>query len=86
MQFILVRRNMIMIKATSSDYEKDDGRNRYVLATLVADNKDEVIAHGTSGQGVIGLQPNDIMTFGSTCLTADGKFGMLNSTDKWQFR
>ena len=86
MQFILVRRNMIMIKATASDYEKDDGRNRYVLATLVSDNKDEVIAHGTSGQGVIGLQPNDIMTFGSTCLTADGKFGMLNSTDEWKFR
>ena len=86
MQFILVRRNMIMIKATASDYERDDGRNRYVLATLVADNKDEVIAHGTSGQGVIGLQPNDIMTFGSTCLTADGKFGMLDSSDVWQFR
>lgn len=86
MQFIMVRRNMIMIKATASDYERDDGRNRYVLATLVADNKDEVIAHGTSGQGVIGLQPNDIMTFGSTCLTADGKFGMLNSTDEWKFR
>lgn len=86
MQFILVRRNMIMIKATVSDYERDDGRNRYVLATLVADNKDEVIAHGTSGQGVIGLQPNDIMTFGSTCLTADGKFGMLDSSDVWQFR
>lgn len=86
MQFILVRRNMIMIKATASDYERDDGRNRYVLATLVSDNKDEVIAHGTSGQGVIGLQPNDIMTFGSTCLTADGKFGMLNSTDEWKFR
>ena len=86
MQFILVRRNMIMIKATDSDYEIDDGRNRYVLATLVADNKDEVIAHGTSGQGVIGLQPNDIMTFGSTCLTTDGKFGMLDSSDAWQFR
>ena len=86
MQFILVRRNMIMIKATASDYERDDGRNRYVLATLVSDNKDEVIAHGSSGQGVIGLQPNDIMTFGSTCLTADGKFGMLDSSDVWQFR
>ena len=86
MLFIMVRRSKIMIKATDSDYEKDDGRNRYVLATLVADNKDEVIAHGTSGQGVIGLQPNDIMTFGSTCLTADGKFGMLDSADEWQFR
>lgn len=86
MLYIMARRNMIMIKATASDYEKDDGRNRYVLATLVADNKDEVIAHGTTGQGVIGLQPNDIMTFGSTCLTADGKFGMLDSSDVWQFR
>ena len=50
-----------MIKATASDYEKDDGRNRYVLATLVSDNKDEVIAHGTSGQGAIGLKPNATM-------------------------
>lgn len=86
MQFFMARRYMIMIKALDSEYERDDGTNRYVVASLVADNKDEVIAHGTSGQGVEGLQPNDVMTFGSTCLTADGKFGMLNSTDAWQFR
>ena len=75
-----------MIKATDSQFEKNENGQRQVLATLVADNKDEVIAHGTSGQGVIGLQSNDIMTFGSTCLTADGKFGMLDSSDVWQFR
>ena len=75
-----------MIKALDSEYERDDGTNRYVVASLVADNKDEVIAHGTSGQGVVNLQANDVMTFGSTCLTADGKFGMLNSSDAWQFR
>ena len=75
-----------MIKATDSQFEKNENGQRQVLATLVSDNKDEVIAHGTSGQGVIGLQSNDIMTFGSTCLTADGKFGMLDSSDVWQFR
>lgn len=82
----MVRRKKIMIKATDSDYEKDDGRNRYVLATLVADTSDEVIAHGTAGTGIIGLQSNDVMTFGSTCLCVDGKFGMLNSSGNWEFR
>lgn len=75
-----------MIKATASDYERDDGTNRYVLATLVADTSDEVIAHGTSGVGVVNLQANDIMTFGSTCLCVDGKFGMLDSNGNWSFR
>ena len=75
-----------MIKATASDYERDDGTNRYVLATLVADTSDEVIAHGTSGVGVENLQPNDVMTFGSTCLCVDGKFGMLNSSGVWEFK
>lgn len=82
----MVRRNKIMIKATDSEYERDDETGRYVLATLVSDNADEVIAHGTSGQGVEGLQSNDIMTFGSTCLTVDGKFGMINSANEWKFR
>jgi hypothetical protein len=77
---------MIMIKATASDYERDDGTNRYVLATLVADTCDEVIAHGTSGNGVVNLQKNDVMTFGSTCLCVDGKFGMLDSNGVWSFR
>lgn len=75
-----------MIKATSSEYERDDGRNRYVLATLVADDADEVIAHGTSGEGIENLQSNDVMTFGSTCLTVNGRFGMLNSANVWEFR
>ena len=75
-----------MIKATDSVYETDDGVNRYVLATLVSDTSDEVIAHGTSGVGVINLQPNDVMTFGSTCLCVDGKFGMLNSSGVWEFK
>ena len=75
-----------MIKATGSEYEKNENGQRQVLATLVSDTSDEVIAHGTSGQGVIGLQSNDIMTFGSTCLTADGKFGMLDSSGNWEFR
>lgn len=86
MLFIMVRRNKIMIKATASEYEKDDNVNRYVLATLVADTSDEVIAHGTSGVGVVNLQSNDVMTFGSTCLCVDGKFGMLNSSGVWEFK
>lgn len=86
MLFIMVRRNEIMIKATASDYERDESGKRYVLATLVADTSDEVIAHGTSGVGVENLQPNDVMTFGSTCLCVDGKFGMLNSSGVWEFK
>lgn len=85
MQYITVRRNMTMIKATDSKYERDDDVNRYVLATLVADTPAEVVEHGTSGRGVVGLQPNDVMTFGSTCLCVSGEFGMLNSNDEWVF-
>ena len=82
----MVRRKNIMIKATDSQFEKNENGQRQVLATLVSDTSDEVIAHGTSGTGIIGLQANDVMTFGSTCLCVDGKFGMLNSAGNWEFK
>ena len=82
----MVRRNVIMIKATDSQFEKNENGQRQVLATLVADTSDEVIAHGASGEGILYLQPNDVMTFGSTCLCVDGKFGMLNSSGVWEFK
>lgn len=59
----MVRSSIIMIKATASEYEGNNGKGRYVLATLVADTSEEVIAHGTSGKGVEGLQSNDVMKF-----------------------
>ena len=56
-----------------------------VRASLVADSSSEVTAIGTAGDTVIGLNENMIMTLGSTCLTADGDFGQLNSTGAWKF-
>lgn len=82
----MARRYRIMIKALDVEYEYDDGINRFVVATLVADNKDEVIAHGTSGNGVVNMQKCEIMTFGSTCLCVDGKWGMLDSVGEWKFK
>lgn len=75
-----------MIKALYDEYECTVEGKRRVVATLVSDTSEEVIAHGTSGKGIENLQPNDVMTFGSTCMTVDGKWGMLNSANKWKFK
>ena len=82
----MVRRNRTMIKALGYEYEGNNGRDRFVVASLVADTKDEVLSHGTSGKGIKGLQSNDIMQFGSTCLVVTGEFGMINSKNEWVFK
>lgn len=75
-----------MLKAKDSIFEENVDGERRVIVSLVADTKEEVIAHGTSGAGVERLQPNDVMQFGSTCLCATGDFGILNSEGVWQFQ
>lgn len=56
-----------------------------VEASLKADTSAEVISLGNIADGVVGLVDGTILSFGSTCLTADGDFGMLDSTGTWQF-
>lgn len=74
-----------MVKCTGFDTEGDflDGRGR---ASLVADTADEVIAMGTTADGVVGLADGTEMTMGSDCFViADKSLGLLNSSGTWVF-
>ena len=74
-----------MIKC--KDYVVDGYKNgkTAVRASLVADNSAEVVAIGTNANTVEGLTDNNIMSFGSTCLTVNGDFGQLDSSGNWVF-
>lgn len=56
-----------------------------VEASLKADTNAEVEAMGAIASGVVGLKEGTILDFGSTCLTAEGGFGMLTSKGTWSF-
>lgn len=75
-----------MIKQTGYVIEDDKKtEEREIRASLVADNKEEVIANGASCRGILGLMYNDKLTLGSTCLCATGDFGILDSEGNWHF-
>lgn len=56
-----------------------------VEASLKADTSAEVVSMGSICSGVVGLKDGTILDFGSTCLTAEGDFGMLTSSGVWKF-
>lgn len=74
-----------MIKVTSITGEgyTEEGY-RLVKASLVSDTAEEV-ADVTTGDDIDGLTENDHLTLGSTCLVANGDFGILNSSGVWTF-
>lgn len=77
-----------MIKCSSKiieTYPTVDDEPMKVEASLKADTSAEVTAMGYVADGVEGLVDGTIISFGSTCLTADGDFGMLDSSGVWQF-
>lgn len=70
--------------APSIEGYSSDGK-RYVRASLWADTENEVL-NITTGAGVQGLNDDDILTMGSTVLTAEeGSFGRLGSDGTWNF-
>lgn len=62
---------------------KDDGR--YVRCSLMSDNKDEVDAIGNDGSKVKGLQKNDKLTLGTSCMTSTMDYGILDSEGSWNW-
>ena len=58
---------------------------RYVRVSLWADTESEM-SGVTTGADIEGLESTDILTMGSTCLTAtEGSFGRLGSDGTWNF-
>lgn len=58
---------------------------KFVRVSLWADTEAEV-AGVTTGADIEGLTAKDILTMGSTCLTAtEGSFGRLGSDGVWNF-
>lgn len=56
-----------------------------VRASLVADNKAEVLANGVDASNISGISDDSVLTLGSTCMTADGDYGILDSSSAWHF-
>ena len=58
---------------------------RRVRVSLWADSEDE-ISGVVTGEEIEGLNTNDVLTMGSTCLTVtEGSFGRLGSNGVWKF-
>jgi len=75
-----------MIKARSIQFAGvTSAGKRKVDVFLVADTNTEVLAIGTNGTTVVGLEAGDEIQFGSMCLTASGHFGILDSSGAWKF-
>lgn len=74
-----------MIKVDSLIVEHIENGIRHVKAGLLADTKAEVVACGSSGANVRGLNPTDIMVLGSTAMCADGNYGMITSSGIWNW-
>ncbi len=77
-----------MIKCSSYTVEKrpnSQDETTIVEASLKADTSAEVSTMGATCDGVVGLEDGTVLSMGSTCLTADGNFGMLDSQGAWQF-
>jgi hypothetical protein len=72
-----------MIKC--DDYSVEDYNKGLVTVSLVADTQSEVSAMGSTSSGVVGLKDGYNLALGSTALTADGGFGILDSAGVWNF-
>lgn len=75
-----------MIKLSGAPIvEKYTEGKRYVRASLWADTEDEMSGVVT-GEGIDGLNENDVLTMGSTVMTiVDSSFGKLGSNGTWYF-
>ena len=74
-----------MVKVDSLIVEKIENGVRYVKAGLIADTKSEVVACGSTGANIEGLNPTDNLVLGSTAMCADGNYGMINSNGNWNW-
>lgn len=76
---------MIKLSGTPAIEGSSNDGKRYVRVSLWADSKDEM-SGVTTGENIQGLNANDILTMGSTVLTAaEGNFGRLGSDGTWNF-
>ena len=74
-----------MVKVQSIKIESITDDNKHIVASLIADTKEDVIACGTSGANIVGLTAEHILTLGSTAFCADSNFGILDSNGNWNW-
>lgn len=74
-----------MIKVLEKSNDEQMGPVDKYVVQMVADTKEEVNAIGTDGSTVVGLKKDDIISFGSTCITTSGDFGILKSNGSWNW-
>lgn len=76
-----------MIKSIDFTIDKYDekGKAEVVTASLVADNKSEVINMGNISKNIEGIEDGVHLSFGSDCFTVDKELGLLNSENNWIF-
>lgn len=74
---------MIKLKDFVLEKRGEDGK-RYMRCALAADTDAEVRAQGTTGEGIVGMSGNDIITEFSTAFTADKQLLILDSNGIWQ--
>lgn len=76
---------MVKLSGTPSVEGISSDGKRHVRVSLWADTKDEM-SGVTTGENIQGLNKDDILTMGSTVLTAaEGNFGRLGSDGTWNF-
>lgn len=76
---------MIKLSGTPSIEGYSSDGKRHVRASLWADTENEVL-NVTTGENIQGLNKDDVLTMGSTVLTAaEGSFGRLGSDGTWNF-
>lgn len=76
---------MVKLSGTPSVEGVSSDGKRHVRASLWADTENEVLGL-TTGENIQGLNKDDILTMGSTVLTAEeGSFGRLGSDGTWNF-
>lgn len=76
---------MIKLSGTPVVEGYDSNHNRLVRVSLWADSENEMSGVRT-GENIKGLNATDVLTMGSTVLTAaEGSFGRLGSDGTWNF-
>ena len=76
---------MVKLSGTPSVEGISSDGKRHVRVSLWADTENEVLGM-TTGENIQGLNKDDILTMGSTVLTAEeGSFGRLGSDGTWNF-
>ena len=74
-----------MIKAYNILIEKTRQDGRDISASLKADTAAEVTSIGNDASTVVNCLAGDKFVLGTTCLTATGDFGLINSDGIWTF-